>query len=85
MLKQMRGLLLILLLLCVNSITISEIKAETGTVPLSIAVNGSLVVSDGELKELREMLVIQALQTLMCWLTLQNQPVQVQMQMLVLW
>ncbi|OGI06455.1 MAG: hypothetical protein A3I68_04015 [Candidatus Melainabacteria bacterium RIFCSPLOWO2_02_FULL_35_15] len=48
MLKQMRGLLLILLLLCVNSITISEIKAETGTVPLSIAVNGSLVVSDGD-------------------------------------
>ncbi len=48
MLKQMRGLLLIMLLLCVNAITMPEVKAESASVPLSIAVNGSLVVSDGD-------------------------------------
>ena len=45
MLKQMRGLLLIALLLCASSIRMPEAKAA-GTVPLSVTVNGSLVISD---------------------------------------
>ncbi len=48
MLKQIRVLLLILLLFCANSIRLSDVKAATGTVPLSITVNGSLVVSDAD-------------------------------------
>ena len=48
MLKQINALLLVLLLFCANSIRMSEVKAATGTVPLSVTVNGSLVVSDGD-------------------------------------
>ncbi len=47
MLKQMRGLLLIMLLLCVNSIKIHEVKAAASA-PLSVTVNGSLVISDAD-------------------------------------
>lgn len=47
MLKQMYSLLLMLLLLFVNSIQMPEVKAAA-TVPLSITVNGSLVISDGD-------------------------------------
>ena len=47
MLKQMRSLLLIVLLLCASSIRMPEAKAA-GSVPLSVAVNGSLVVSDSD-------------------------------------
>ena len=48
MLKQMRSLLFIVLLLCVSSIKMPEVKAASATVPLSVTVNGSLVVSDGD-------------------------------------
>lgn len=48
MLKQMRGLLLIVLLLCIDAINMPEVKAESASVPLSITVNGSLVVSDAD-------------------------------------
>ena len=48
MLKQMRGLLFIVLLLCVSSIKMPESKAASASVPLSITVNGSLVVSDAD-------------------------------------
>ena len=45
MLKQMCGLLLIVLLLCANSIKMPDAKAAA-SVPLSVTVNGSLVISD---------------------------------------
>ena len=48
MLKQMRGLLFIVLLLCISSIKMPESKAASASVPLSITVNGSLVVSDAD-------------------------------------
>lgn len=47
MLKQLRSLVLILLLLCVNVIEIPEVKAAA-SVPLSVTVNESLVISDAD-------------------------------------
>ena len=46
MIKQMRNLMLIMLLLGVNLVIAPKAKA-VGSVPLSILVNGSLVISDG--------------------------------------
>ena len=46
MFKQTLGLFLILLLLLVNTIRLPEAKAAAASVPLSIVVNGTLVVSD---------------------------------------
>ena len=47
MLKQIRYLLLIALLLCASSIKIQEAKAAA-TVPMSVTVNGALVISDAD-------------------------------------
>ena len=47
MLKQTRGLLLVLLLLCASSAELPEVKAAA-SVPLAVTVNGSLVISDAD-------------------------------------
>lgn len=47
MIKKITGLVLIVLLL-VNILYLQEAKAASATVPLSITVNGSLVVSDAD-------------------------------------
>ena len=44
--KKLTGLFLIVLLLSVNVIRFPEAKAASGSVPVSIAVNGTLVISD---------------------------------------
>ena len=46
--KQIFALILILMLVCTSSISIQEAKSAAATVPLSITVNGALVVSDAD-------------------------------------
>ena len=48
MLKQMRCLLLIALLFCASSVKIQEVKAASAQVPVSVTVNGALVISDAD-------------------------------------
>ena len=48
MLKQIRCLLLIALLFCASSIKIQEVKAASAQVPMSVTVNGALVISDAD-------------------------------------